>query len=76
MYRFAEKSGRMHEEFAPMMIISDYLLYAEDGLCDKEKWEKMLFLPYLSEGKLGDHHMLWNTSRRSFWERVKRFFGI
>ena len=75
MYRFAEKSGRMHEEFAPMMIISDYLSYADDGLCDKEKWEKILFLPYLSEGKIGDHHTLWNAPRLSFRKRVKRFFG-
>ncbi len=75
MYRFAEKSGRMHEEFAPMMIISDYLWLAEEGACDREKWEKMLFLPYLLEGTPGNHHQLWNVPKISFWQRGKRFFG-
>ena len=77
MYAFAYKSERMHEEFAVMSTISDYYELAEDQILDIEKWEKLLFLPYLLEGKFEKSNIwarLAYPKKGFLWRRIKQKF--
>jgi hypothetical protein len=60
-----------------MSTISDYYELAEDQILDIEKWEKLLFLPYLLEGKFEKSNIwarLAYPKKGFLWRRIKQKF--